>query len=292
MVIFLTIALSGIGTGCVYGLVAVSYNVVYRASGVFSFAQGQLVMLGAMAAYTLTVRYRVPIVVAFAVGIVFVGVVSILVERIAIRPLRGGIVSNLWILSTLGAGLLITAIAERIWGTLPLQVPPFFSPSNVTVWGVEINTSYLPVAFALVLLIVAIYIMERQTLFGKSLRALALNRQAAILAGVPVSGYAMAAFGLGGIAAGLAGFLTAPVLYADPTSGFNIGILAFAGWAVGGFGSNAGAALGGIIIGLSEQLSSYYVNASIPPIFALAVLLLVMLLKPSGFFGKLAARQV
>jgi branched-chain amino acid transport system permease protein len=100
------------------------------------------------------------------------------------------------------------------------------------------------------------------------------------------------AFAIGGIVAGAAGFLTAPILYADPTAGFSIGVVAFAGWAIGGFGSNVGAAVGGLIVGVTEQLSGFYWSPRIPDIATFIILLVVMLVRPTGLFGKVAARQV
>jgi branched-chain amino acid transport system permease protein len=288
---FLTILASGLGLGCVYGLVAVSYNVVYRGSGVFSFAQGQLLMLGSMGAYELTMVHKLPLIVGFLITCAGVAGVNVAVERIAVRPVVAS-AAPLWVLSTLGAGLLITAIAERIWGTEPLLVGSYLTRQNVTIGGATISTAYLFPAVAVVILPLALWQFEKRTRLGKAIRALALNREAAVLAGIPISRYSMLTFALGGAVAGAAGFLTAPILYADPTSGFAVGVLAFAGWAIGGFGSNTGAVVGGLIVGITTQLSSFYWNTQIPPVTVLAMLLLVMLVRPQGLFGKIAARQV
>jgi branched-chain amino acid transport system permease protein len=290
---FLTILISGIGLGAVYGLVAVSYNVVYRASNVFNLAQGQLLMLGSMAGYELTMAHKLPILVGLFAAAVLVGLVSFVIELIAIRPLNQDSASSLlWVLSTLGAGLLITAVAIRIWGDTPLAVSGYFSPVQWSIAGVQIPTVYVPVVGALLIIVWLLHLIERRTMFGKAIRALAVNRSAAVQAGVPVWRYTAFAFAIGGAVAGIAGYLTAPVLYFDPTSGFTVGILAFAGWAIGGFGSNVGAAIGGMIVGVAYQLFGFYVNQVFPPVGILAVLLLVTMVRPSGLLGKLSAREV
>src|ERR1700735_5896305 len=146
---FLTTLSAGLGLGCVYGLVAISYNVLYRASGVFSFAQGQLLMLGAMGAYELTGPHHVPLILGFLVTCLGVAVVNMAVERVAVAPVVRS-TANLWVLSTLGAGLFITAIAQRVWGTVPFRVNAYIQTTHVTVFGGLIETGYLLPAIAII----------------------------------------------------------------------------------------------------------------------------------------------
>lgn len=291
MAAFITVLASGIGLGCVYGLLALSYNVVYRASGVFSFAQGQLLTLGTLAAYQLTVVRRAPVALGCLVACLAVAAVGVAIERLAVRPVMRS-PEPLWVLSTLGAGLLITAVAQRVWGTEPLRVPGYLARDTFRLGGATVSTNYFLPLVALVVLGLALWQLEERTRLGKAIRALALNRNAAVLAGVPVSTYTMIAFGIGGAVAGIAGYLTAPALAADPNSGFSVGVVAFASWAIGGFGSHLGAAVGGLIVGVTERVSGFYLDERLPLIAIFAMLLCVMLARPSGIFGKPSARQV
>jgi branched-chain amino acid transport system permease protein len=282
--------LIGLGVGSVYGLVALGYNVVFRASGVFSFAQGQLVMLGGLLAYSFTSTFKTSPGLALLTAALIVGVVSIMVERSAVWPLAGD-QTGLWMITTLSAGTILTEIAEYIWGPLPEQVRPYLPKGIVVIAGTNVPTSLI-LAFAAIIFFVALLeTLERVTYVGKVLRAIAVNRSAAELAGVPVYRYQALAFLVGGIVAGLAGFLLAPVTYASVDSGQQLGLVAFACWAVGGIGSTRGLIVGAWLIGIVQTFAISRFGAQYDNISVFLALLVTLAIRPTGFFGRLAVRR-
>lgn len=293
MTVLLTAIAAGVGVGSVYALVALGYTFIVRTTGVFSFAQSPIAAYGGLFAYTLVARARVPVIPAAIATILAVGTINLLLERVAIRPLlRTADESLTWLLSTLGAGVLLSGIAERIWGDQPLGVPSYLPFSTMHLGSVSIASSYvLAFAGALVIAIV-IDLIQHRTLWGKVLRALGENRHAVELAGVSLSRAGMLAFAFGGAIAGLGGFLSAPVLFAQANTGFSLAILAFAGLAIGGFGSHWGAILGGCLVGLVESIGATYLGTQYEDILVLGFLIVLLWLRPQGLAGGREAREV
>jgi branched-chain amino acid transport system permease protein len=288
----LSYVLLGLGTGSVYALVALGYNVVYRASGVFSFAQGTLVMLGSMFAYSLTVdRMQLNPWVALLVVAVLVALIGVAVERVCVRTLAGPTDTYLWVLTTLGISIILVQAASQYWGSVPLRVPSYLSNATVRVDDVLVPTALILAFGVLLVTLTLLWALERFTLTGTVLRALAGNRQAVEAAGINIYRYQMLAFAIGGAVCGVAGFALAPVTFASVQSGQTIGLVAFACWAVGGIGSNVGCAVGAWIVGIAQNFVIGEYGAQYALISVFVLLLAFLMMRPSGLFGRQAVRQ-
>ena len=289
----LTAVVDGLGIGSVYALVALGYSFVFRATGSFNFAQGQIVTFGSLFAYTLYVRVGLPAALAAIATAIIVGAIGGLAERVAVWPLaRRGDESLKWLISTLGVAVIFTGAAERIWGSQPLGVPQYISVVTIHLGAVRVASSYV-IAFGMTLvLVVAVDLFQRFTLLGRLMRAVGDNRAAVELAGVDVLTLGLIAFIVSAAIAGLAGFVVAPVTFADATLGFSFVILAFTALTIGGFASHWGAVLGGWIVGLTESLVGTYVGLGYQDMAVFGVLLIVLMVRPEGLMNRMRARQV
>jgi branched-chain amino acid transport system permease protein len=290
---FLIALSSGLGVGSVYALVAVGFSFIYKTTASFNFAQGQLVTLGSLFAYSFLTTAHLPLGAALVLTLLIVGLAGGLTERIAIMPLaRRGHGSQTWLISTLGIAILITGAAERLWGTNALGVPNYLGGAVVRLPDqAYMETPYLIALIVLVLTAVAIELFQRYTMSGRVMRALADNRAAIELAGVNVLRVGLLAYILGGALAGLAGFIIAPATYAQTTTGFTFAILAFTSFAVGGFSSHWGAVVGGWLVGVVESVSGLYIGLNSQDVIVLGLLICVLLIRPQGLIMS-RSRQV
>jgi branched-chain amino acid transport system permease protein len=289
---FLSALTAGIGIGSIYALVALGYSFIYRTTASFNFAQGQLVTLGSLFAYTLYEKGGLPALVALVAVLVIVGLLGGAVERVAIWPLaRRGDEGLTWLISTLGVAVLLTGAAERIWGTEPLGVRNMIGPSVVHIGKTGVATPYIVAVVVALLLAVGVELFQRFTLWGRLMRAVADNRVGVELAGINVVAIGLVAFVIGSAVAGLAGFVIAPVTFANSTVGFGFAILAFAAIAIGGFASHWGALLGGWLVGLVESFGGTYVGLNYEGLIVFGFLLLVLMIKPEGVFTTNAVRR-
>lgn len=292
---FLNSLATGFGLGSVYGLVALSFSFIYRATGTFNFAQGQLVTIGSLLAYTLSVKAGLPVLVTLIILAATVAVLGGLTERVAIWPLAGRLDDNnmTWLISTLGVAVLLTGAAERIWGTVPQGVPNYVGPAVLHFGsGVDVPTPLVVAIVVAIAMAVAIELFQRYSLWGKLMRAVADNRRGVELAGINVVTVGLASFTLGGLLSGIAGMVIAPVTYADSTLGFDFVIYAFAAFAIGGFVSHWGALLGGWIVGCTESLGGVYLGLEYQDVVLFGLLIVVLVLRPEGLIAARAARRV
>jgi branched-chain amino acid transport system permease protein len=293
MTIFLTALVDGLGIGSVYALVALGYSFVFRTTGSFNFAQGQLVTFGSLFTYTLYVKVGLPAALAAVFVFIIVGALGGLTERVAIWPLvKRGDDSLKWLMSTLGVAVIFTGAAERIWGSQPLGVPQYLSVSVIHLGQISVSSSYALAFLMTIFLVVVIDLFQRFTLIGRVMRAVGENRAAIELAGVDVVKLGFGAFVISAGFAGLAGFIIAPVTFADATLGFNFVILSFTALTIGGFSSHWGAVLGGWVVGLTESFAGTYAGLVYQDIAVFGVLLLVLLVSPEGLTNRVAARRV
>jgi branched-subunit amino acid ABC-type transport system permease component len=291
---FLNALTSGLGVGSVYAFVALAFSFIYRATGSFNFAQGQLVTFGSLFAYSLYTRAKLPAIVALIATVAIVAGLGGVTERVAFWPLaRVQDHGLLMLISTLGIGVLLTGGAERLWGTTPLGVPNYVGPNVIHFNNaVFIATPYIIAVGSVLLVSVGLEIFQRFTLWGRMMRALADNRTAIELAGVNVRTLALVTFALGGALAGLAGFVLAPVTYATSAGGFTFMILAFAGFALGGFASHWGAVLGGMLLGVLESEAGTYLGLNYQDMIVFVVLVAILWWRPEGLITSRAVRGV
>jgi branched-chain amino acid transport system permease protein len=290
---FFTAVVNGFGLGSVYSLLALGFAFIYRTTASFNFAQGQLLTVGSLFAYTFATALGLPAIVAALAIMLILAFIGALVERVAIYPLaRRGDETLTWLISTLGVAVLLTGISERIWGSQPLGVQNYLGPpvAHLPFYHVNIATPYL-IAFGVAIFsTLGIEAFQRWTLWGRAMRAVGDNRAAVELAGINVMVLGLVAFMVGGALAGIAGFVLAPVTYAQATGGFTFTILAFAGLAIGGFASHWGALLGGWIVGLVESIAGTYIGLNYQDLIVLGVLVLFLLVRPQGLWSAQTRR--
>ncbi len=290
---FLQLLFAGISQGAVYALIAYGFNVTYWTLKVVNFAHGSCLMISVMlslAAY----RLGLPIVVAMLCGILATGVMVGVLERIAVRPVLNRASGMGWVVSTLGAGIVLQALATLIWGTQAMAFPPFLFESTdyVTLLGVQLSLQLVLICVAALLVMLGLETLVRRTIWGKVLRAAAFDQESARLRGIPVQRVVTASFIVSGALAGLAGVLIAPISGIDPGFGLNLMIKGFVAAVVGGLGSSLGAMVGGLAVGVIELFVGGYISTAWRNGVVFVLLLLVLMIHPQGLLGHKPAVKV
>ncbi|TAL79641.1 MAG: branched-chain amino acid ABC transporter permease [Burkholderiaceae bacterium] len=286
--IFLTQTIvSGIGIGCVFGLIGIGYCVIYNASGIVNFAQGAFVMLGGMVTYVLSTRVGLSLLVSAIIATASVAVVGVVIERLVVRPLwRRNATAFVMILATLAAQTVIEQTTLLTIDDQPKTLPNFINLPPLMIGKVAINYQLIAIAGASILLVALLALFFARTRVGRAMRACSINREAAALQGIPVSrmlGYAFAlSAGLGAIA----GVLITPTQYTAFDVGVPFAISGFIAAIVGGFGKPGGAFIGGILLGLAQSLAIMFFGSGLKNIAALSIMLIFITIRPTGLFGK------
>jgi branched-chain amino acid transport system permease protein len=283
-----TLVWGGLSLGAVYAIIAIGYNIVFIASGVFNFAHAQLIMMGTFLAYEGLAILKIPAVLVFLFGAVSVGILALLEDRIAIRPIKG---TEGQLVTTVGVATLLNGITQLIWGGEPLTVP-FLNGKVLTIFGGRVEPVELTLIIVAVALTLAALFYARVSLVGLALLAIAENREAAALRGVNVSAMAMGAFAASGVLAGALGPVIGPKTFAVATLGSALALKGFVALALGGFGSLTGGLIGGLVIGLVEEYTTRYLGSEYSNMVVLGVLLLVLMTRPTGLFGRTRERVV
>jgi branched-chain amino acid transport system permease protein len=293
MDLFLNMIVAGVSVGAIYGLVAIGYTVVFGATGVFNLAQGHLVMVAIMATFYFTRILNLSLWVVWPLVIAGVIVLSLFEERTVVRPFLRQPGSFGWFISTLAFSLVIEAIVLALYGHHPLtRIPSPFSGDGIDLGLVTIVPRRAVILVALIVIVVALEIYYRRTRWGNAMRATAEDRQAAALRGINPDRISQLAFALGGFVAGFTGLLIGPLTYSDPTVGLAYTLKGFIALAIGGFGSFRGAIFGGLAVGICEQLVDLYWDPAYELVGGLAVLMVVLTVRPQGMFGAKSVRLV
>ncbi|MGY1550524.1 branched-chain amino acid ABC transporter permease [Microbacterium sp. A588] len=295
MSLFLIAVISGLAVGSVYGLIAISYGTIYQSSGVFNVAQGDLLVVGILVSYFAVEVWNLPSIVVLLLIIVVVVALSLIEERVAVRPILkrmkpGGIT---WFISTLAFGLVLSAIALLIYGPQPVR--PIASAFGAEAWRIGdlvISPKYVAALVVLIVVTAGLEVFYRRSLLGVAMRAVAADREVANLRGISPQRITRTAFIIAGIVTGLGAFVLAPIVSADITVGLIYALKGFVAMAIGGFGSLKGAAIGGLLLGVSEQLLSLYWTSNYEVLAGLVLLIVVLMIRPTGIFGRPALREV
>ena len=280
---------TGIAQGCAYGLIALGFVLIYKATEVVNFAHGEFMMLGAFAVLTLSEALGWSFWPSFLVGCMAVAVVGYLVDAQVMRRIIGESQASVFIL-TVAFGFIFRALAGMIFGWNARSVEAPFSGALEIGNFVSINYDRLVIIFATVIFVVAIRSFFRRTRFGIAMQAASQNQLAAYYMGIPVKRLVSATWALGAFIAAAAGALLAPATQVDTTIGF-LGIKALAGAIVGGFGSIYGALLGCILIGVIEPFADYFFPG-IKGVSAYVVMLLVLFVRPEGLIPQTYQKKV
>jgi branched-chain amino acid transport system permease protein len=288
------VVVSGLTAGSLYCLVAVGFNILYRPTKVFNFAQGDLVMVGAMASALLMTQWHWPWVPAFAAAAAAVALLALLEERVAVAPvLRRSASGTGWIITTLAVAMIMTNVVGKVWGADPIVVPaPAPLSNDMLAFAAVSISSYQVALIVLTVALVAVVELLYASLWGKGALAVAEDRDAALLRGIDPVAISRWSFALGGAFAALTGALAAPVLSASTGLGAMLLLKGFAAAAIGGLGSNRGALLAGYLIGMAEAASALLLSPGYHNAVMLVLVLAVLLARPGGLFSSLEARTV
>ncbi len=287
---FLQQLVSGIAIGCVYTLVALGFVLIFKATDVVNFAQGDMMMIGAFFGFTCIEIFRMPYWLGLITAVIAMAGFGMLLNRVLLRPLAGQSILAI-IMVTLGLSILLRAGASVIWGpeTFPFESP--FSRKVVQFGGLTLSQEHLAIIVTTAVLVAALFAFFRFTRLGIAMQATSENQLAAYYMGIPVKSIHALIWGLGAAAAGIAGIMLAPVAFVHVNMGF-LGLKAFPAAVLGGFGSIPGAIIGGIIIGVVESMAVLYLPEGFNNVAAYILLLLVLMIRPQGLFGTPSKRRV
>lgn len=288
----LQLLLGGIAQGCVYGLIALGIVLIYKATEVVNFAQGELTMVGGFATYTAFVLWGWPYLLAVPFAMVVAALFGAFLERVALRPVEGESAISI-IMITLGLGLIARGIVVMIpeWGADTHRLAAPYAGLTWTVGGVVVSVDHLVVVVATAILCAALYFFFRYNRFGLAMQAASQNQLAASYIGIPVSGTTQWIWALSAAVAALAGALLAPLTFVHVNMGY-VGLKAFPAAVIGGLTSIPGAVVGGLVLGLSETLAGYYLPQGFKQVTAYVLVLAVLFLRPSGIFADALAKKV
>jgi branched-chain amino acid transport system permease protein len=294
MTLFLTALFAGLAVGSVYGLIALSYTVVFNSTAIFNVAQGDLMMAGVLVAYFCLDRWHLAQILTLLIIIAVVVSLSLVEERVAVRPfVKRPVVGLGWFIATLAFSLVIETVASIIYGQNPVvPIPSALGSGSVHVAGVHVANKFILAFFTMIVILVALEVFYKRTWLGTAMRGVAEDREVAALRGIDALRISRLAFIIAGLVTGLAAFVVAPIVSADVTVGLTYGLKGFIALAVGGFGSLRGCVIGGLLLGVAEQMFDLYVSSNYEILAALILVLLVLAIRPSGLFGRTAVREV
>lgn len=277
---------TGLTVGAIYAMVAIGFNIIYNVTEIINLAQGEFVMLGGLIMVFMHVSLGLPMVLAFAVTVLVVTLVGILMDRLAISPIRKPSVMTL-IIATIAASIVIKGAAMLIWGKSPYDLPAFSGRTPIGLGGVVLQPQYLWVIGFLVVVAIGLTLFFNRTILGKAMSACADNPDAARLVGINVQHMVLLSFALSAAIGAIAGMTLTPIALMDYDRGAMLAIKGFGAAILGGLGSFPGAILGGLLIGLIESLGAGLLLSGYKDAYALIILLLVLFMRPSGILGNL-----
>jgi branched-chain amino acid transport system permease protein len=281
---------SGTATGCIYALVALGFILIFKATEVVNFAQGDLMMIGAFLGLTFVDTMHLPYWLGALLAIGVMAAFGAVLNLVLLRPLAGqGIFAVIMV--TLGLSILLRAGASVIWGPETVRFDSPFSRKVVHLGGVVLAQEHVAIILTTVVLVAALFAFFRFSRIGIAMQASSENALAAYYMGIPVKSVHTLTWALGAGIAAIAGIMLAPVAFVHVNMGF-LGLKAFPAAVLGGFGSIPGAIVGGILIGIVESLSVLYLPEGFNNVAAYALLLLFLMIRPQGLFGISVRRKV
>ncbi|PGH52999.1 branched-chain amino acid ABC transporter permease [Azospirillum palustre] len=282
--------LSGLTIGAIYALAGLGFSIIYNASHVINFAQGEFIMIGGMASATLTAS-GVPLPLAIMIGCGGAMLVGVLVAKFAVERARNASTVTL-IIITIGASIFLRGVAELVWGKDFKRLDAFSGETPIQIMGASMQPQSLWVVGTAGVLIVAIGLFFARTLTGKAMLATSHNRLAAQLVGIDVKRVVLASFALSAALGAVGGAVVAPITFSYTEMGIMLGLKGFTAAVLGGLGHGPGAVAGGLIVGIAEALGAGYISSAYKDAVAFVIILAVLLFMPNGLFGKRGTERV
>lgn len=287
---FLQYLFTGITIGATYALIALGFTLIYNASHVINFAQGEFLMIGGMATVSL-MAMGVPMLLAIILAVVLAGILGILLQRFAIAPAKQADVVTL-IIITIGASIFIRGLAQLVWGKEYHVMPNFSSDEPIRIFGAVLNSQSLWVLGIGAILVVGLVLFFTKTLIGKAILATSMNKEAARLVGIRTQLVLMLAFMVSALLGSVAGVVVAPITFTSYDIGIMLGLKGFVAAAIGGLGSGVGAVVGGLLLGVVEAMAAGYISSDYKDAVAFSMILVVLFFMPRGLFGAKVVERV
>ena len=283
--------IGGLAMGCVYGLVALGFVFIYKATEAVNFAQGEFMMVGAFTALTL-IALGVPLVIVVVLTAAALFLMGMLLDRVLLRQVIGESHFSV-IMLTVGLALIIRGVVPMVpgWGTQTHALKTFYSGEVVRILGIPVSAEHLAIFAITALLCGAFFLFFRYTRLGIAVQASSQNQVAAYLMGIPVKRLNSIVWGAAAAAAAVAGILLAPLTFVYSGMAL-IGLKAFPAAVLGGLTSIPGALIGGLLIGLVEALAGFYLPEGVKDVAPYVVLLLVLFVRPEGLFADPQGKRV
>jgi branched-chain amino acid transport system permease protein len=281
---------SGLTVGAIYALVALGFTLIYNASDIINFAQGEFVMLGGMTTVFLALA-GVPLPLAALLAVVITVAVGFILHRCAIEPARGASPVVL-IMITIGASVFLRGVAQIVFDKRFHSLPPLFGGDPIQIGGAAILPQSLVVLAGAAVIVVLLWFLVDRTLLGKAVIATAANRLAARLIGVNTRHIIDFSFVVSAAIGAIAGILVTPITLTSYDAGTLLALKGFAAAMLGGIGSAVGAVVGGLLIGMIEALSAGYISSNYKDAVAFLIILVVLIAMPQGLFGRVKVERV
>ena len=289
--VFLQLLFAGIGTGSIYALVAVGFNVIFKSTDAINFAQGEWVMMGGMIAAATIAVSQSPIWLACLFAVVVVTAIGMLSERLVILPLARPTPLLITLIS-IGLAICTKSAVMLTLGKNPAGYPGFEGDAVVTISGASIPSQTLwIIGLTIAFMVLAHFFFER-TILGKAMRAAAADRDAAALVGIKVRNTVLWSFAIAAMAGAVAGAIITPLTFTSYDHGTLLGFKGFSAAMLGGLGNLYGAVAGGLVLGLLETFAAGYISSDFKDAVAFLVLLVILFWRPAGLLGRAAIEKV
>lgn len=287
---FIELLVSGLAVGAIYGLVAMGFAVIYKATGIVNFAQGEMGMLSAYTTWSLATMLGTGSLATVVLAIVVGALLGLLCERLIMRPMLGEPVLSV-VLVTVGLAVVLRSVVTIIWGASPHKFEVAGADDIVSMGGIGLRVSQLGVLAALLLAVAGFWYFLGHSRFGVAMRAVAADEKTARLMGVSTARVQAVAWASASGLAGLAGALFAVIYGLTPTI-YELGLKAFPATVLGGFDSVLGSGVSGLIIGVLENMTGGYLSSSLKEIAGFVLILVVLMVRPFGLFGEKRIERV
>ena len=287
---FLQFLISGITVGAIYALVGLGFSIVYNSSQVINFAQGEFVMIGGMATVFL-IAAGAPMPLAVVLAVLLAVVIGFALGKFAIEPARGAPVVSI-IIITIGASIFLRGAAMLVWDRNFHNMPAFSGSDPIDIGGAALLPQSLWVVGGMVIIVAALQLFFSHSRIGKAMLATAFNPLAAQLVGISTRWMLLLSFALAAGIGAIAGILIAPITLTYAGVGIMLGLKGFSAAIVGGLGNPMGAVAGGLVVGIAEAMTAGYISSAYKDAVAFLIILAVLLIRPSGLFGRRQSDRV
>jgi len=290
MEILAQLIVSGIALGMIYALIAFGYQLTFATSGTLNFGQGEALMLGALVGLTLVGHMSYWLMIPLVM--VFGALQGVFVERVGVLPALKTKSEFGWIMTTISLAIIFKNVAENIWGHDDITFPSPLPTEPLQFMGVRVLPMEILVVAGALAIMLAVEIFNRKSIYGKAVVATSNDRDAAGLMGINTGLVITFSYALSSMTAAFAGVLIAPLTLTGSTMGVVLGLKAFSVAIIGGLNSGMGIIVGGLILGVVETTTGYYISTGYKDVPGLLLLLLVLAIKPAGLFGKPVIKKV